>query len=119
MEWSKYLDLARELALQDGEAYKRSAVSRAYYAVYCTARDKLERIGDFNPPRCGSDHIYLWNVFAEKPYNSTRVRDLGQQLRDQRVEADYGPYIDNPEYFAEDAIIVAEELDDFLRRLRV
>lgn len=117
MEWSKFLDLARELAKRDDEAYQRSAVSRAYYSVYCTARDKLDGVGDFNPPRCGSDHIYLWNVFAKEPYSVIWVRDIGQELRDKRVEADYYRY--NIESFVEDALIVAEELADYLRDLHI
>ena len=36
-DWSEYLDLARELA-KFSEAGQRSAISRAYYAAFCTAR---------------------------------------------------------------------------------
>lgn len=115
MDWSDYLTLARELAKQDGDAYQRSAVSRAYYAVFCTARDKLDGIGDFNPPKCGSNHIYLWNRLATDPYNVMWVRDHGQDLRDKRVDADYERYIDNLPSFVEDAMILAEDLADFLK----
>jgi len=115
--------LARELAERAGElvgheaeARQRSAVSRAYYAMYCTARDKLNIVGDFNPP-CGSDHIYLWKVFAEEPYRSNSVRDLGQRLRGARVQADYENFISNLPHFVQGAIMDAEELQEALDTL--
>lgn len=117
MDWSTYLDLARELAEQNTEAHQRSAVSRAYYAMYCTARDMLEIVGDFNPPQCGSDHVYLWNTFAEEPYRAIPVRDLGQRLRQARTQADYDNYISNLPSFVESAILDAEELKDALEDL--
>lgn len=114
MDWSTYLELARDLASHNTEAHKRSAVSRAYYAMFCTARDKLDVLGEFNPPRCGSDHIYLWNVFAEEPYNSIWVRDLGQRLRDARVQADYEKHILNVSHLAQGALLDAEDLQEAL-----
>ena len=113
------MDLARELAEHASDAKKRSAVSRAYYAMYCTARDKLEGIGDFEPPSCGSEHIYLWNRLATEPYYSTSVRDLGIRLRDARVEADYENYIHNLPHLVEGAILDAEELEEALEALFV
>ena len=44
-EWSKYLELAEELVQLDDEAALRSAVSRAYYAVYGKARGHLQNKG--------------------------------------------------------------------------
>lgn len=117
LEWSTYLDLARELAEHEAEAKKRTAVSRAYYAMYCTARDKLEGVGDFQPPDNGSDHLYLWNRLAREPYLSTSVRDLGLRLRDARVQADYENYIHNLPHLAEGAILDAEDLQTALNAL--
>ncbi len=114
MDWSTYLDLARELAKHETEAHQRSAVSRAYYAMYCIARDMLDVVGDFNPPRCGSDHVYLWNTFAEEPYRAIAIRDLGQRLREARTQADYENFISNLPYLVEGAILDAEELKDAL-----
>jgi uncharacterized protein (UPF0332 family) len=68
LEWSAYFDLAQELVNlaeeldeHEAEAYRRSAVSRAYYAMFCTARDMLDGVGDYNPPPHGSEHAYVWN----------------------------------------------------------
>lgn len=55
--WSHYLDLAKALAGQETngvasqEARLRSAISRAYYAVFCTARNRAHAEGRrFAPP---------------------------------------------------------------------
>ena len=45
-DWSEYLNLAQELAgrptsLSNEEARLRSAISRAYYAAFCKARNHL------------------------------------------------------------------------------
>jgi hypothetical protein len=85
--------------------------------MYCTARDKLAGIGDFNPPRCGSDHLYLWNVFADEACRAISVWDLGQRLRDARVQADYENYISNLPHFVEGAIMDAEALQKALDAL--
>jgi uncharacterized protein (UPF0332 family) len=114
LNWHTYFDLAQELAKHESEAHLRSAVSRAYYAMYCTARDMLDVVGDFNPPQCGSDHIYLWNTFAEDPYEAIAVRDLGQRLKEARVQADYENYIANLPHLVEGALLDAEDLKEAL-----
>jgi hypothetical protein len=47
-DWREYLNLARQLAGLQGsdysqEAVERSAVSRAYYAAFCWARNYAEK----------------------------------------------------------------------------
>lgn len=37
-DWSEYLALAKELSQKGSDAAARSAISRAYYAAYNTAR---------------------------------------------------------------------------------
>jgi len=71
----------------------------------------------FNPPRCGSDHIYHWNVFAGDPYRAISVRDLRRRLREARVQADYENLISNLPRFAEGAIMDAEDLQEALDAL--
>ena len=41
-DWNEYYDLAKQLAKESGEAQRRSAISRAYYAAYWKARELLE-----------------------------------------------------------------------------
>jgi RNA-splicing ligase RtcB len=52
-DWREYLNLARQLAGLQGsdysqEAVERSAVSRAYYAAFCWARNYAEKNRGFH-----------------------------------------------------------------------
>jgi len=52
-DWNEYYQLSRELAglatgIATEEAKMRSAISRAYYAAFCKARDYLQQMG-FSP----------------------------------------------------------------------
>lgn len=95
--WSEYLDLADEL-LEEGkgtprnEAKLRSAISRAYYAVYNTA-DKYaasKGIRGFHRTRGGSRHKDLIKRFLES--RAKGHKQLGSnlnRLHNQRIDADY------------------------------
>jgi uncharacterized protein (UPF0332 family) len=109
LDWFSYFDLAQEWAENENEAYKRSAVSRAYYAMFCTARDALG--DDFNPPKCGSSHLYLWEKYKENA-ELRRIGVLGDRLKKYRVRADYYTIMVDVELsdLVEYAMIDAEEL---------
>ena len=119
MNWFDYFELAQEWVNEDNEAYKRSAVSRAYYAMYCTARDKLDDANRYHPSRCDSKHIYVWNKYKEDPAYPDRVQigRLGSRLHRRRIEADYHGFIDNFPDLVDHAMAQAEELKDFLDSL--
>jgi len=51
--WEDYLSLAKELAKSTEEQHRRSAISRAYYAAYCSARAWYERKYNLQFPRTG------------------------------------------------------------------
>ncbi len=40
--WGEYFSLAEELVRNDKESCWRSAISRAYYSVFCLARNKYD-----------------------------------------------------------------------------
>jgi uncharacterized protein (UPF0332 family) len=95
-DWSEYLNLARNLAGQtttppNQEAALRSAISRAYYAAFCMARNHLrDRENVLNIPLDGRAHQDVPNTFLQ---SRNRVRrsvgtDL-KRLRTDRVQADY------------------------------
>lgn len=103
--WQCYLDLANELLNPQKhkpeslkEAYLRTVVSRAYYGVFCTARDILADRG-----------IKIQNVdshnFVISQYQSssdTTEQSIGanlSRLKKSRVEADYHSVLDNPNAF--------------------
>lgn len=120
MDWFSYFELAQEWA-DGGEAHKRSAVSRAYYAMYCTARNKLVDAGRYKPPKCGSSHIHVWNSYKEDSKHPERrpIGVLGTRLRRARNRADYCDFIDDFSDDVENAMGNAAELKDLLENLRV
>lgn len=119
MDWFSYYELAQEWVEHAGEAHKRSAVSRAYYAMYCTARDKLKDAGRYNPPSCGSNHTHVWNSYkADLQYpERVQVGVLGTRLRLARNKADYHDFIDHFSDLVEVAMSDAEELKSYLDNL--
>ena len=56
---SEYLTLASELASESGEAAKRTAVDRAYYAAFLTSRDILAAKNLITPYYNADDHKYV------------------------------------------------------------
>ena len=117
MDWLAYFDLAQDLAEHGQEAHQRSAVSRAYYAMFCSVRDILDGADDYNPPEGGSQHTYVWNALGRAPYQAEYVGEIGHRLREARRKADYENYIDNLPYLVENAMMDAEELKDTLEAL--
>jgi len=85
--WRHYLDLANYLQnnaedLPDfEEACYRSVVSRAYYAVYCLARNFVRDVD--NQPFHSDDHQALKNYLTNHPHKA-RSR-LGKQLNNIRI----------------------------------
>ena len=93
-DWSEYLALALELAplpigLSISEAKLRSAVSRAYYATHCKARNQLRDKENVLLPRTDV-HKFVIEHFLN---SSNRMRkDLGKdlnRLKVDRLRADY------------------------------
>ena len=92
-DWSNYLLLAQYLkATADNtpssEACYRSVVSRAYYAVYCLARNFARNVDD--KEFCANEHRALQEHFQKSPHPTRRK--LGNQLKklhQHRIHADY------------------------------
>jgi uncharacterized protein (UPF0332 family) len=88
--WSQYLTLADELAQRTHDAASlRSAISRAYYAVFCSARDLLHAEGV--PLRqAGGLHEAVWQAFLTDPRRQRiSIGQRGDRLRRDRARADY------------------------------
>lgn len=74
-DWSQYRDLAQELVGQtksasSGEAKQRAAISRAYYAAFCKARNFLRDKEKGHAPasfRTGRVHGYVQDQFIHHP----------------------------------------------------
>lgn len=87
-QWKEYLFLAKELSRKGGEAAARSAISRAYYAAYQTAR-RHKGAKSAMPTQSGS-HVAVW-VALQKSGNKDwrRAGGQGQDILVCRRHADY------------------------------
>lgn len=89
-DWSTFLDLAETLADEPDESRRRSAVSRAYYAAFCSARNKLHDENKYTPTGGGMDHVRVWNCFQNGPDKEhRRIAQAGRTLKRWRGKVDY------------------------------
>ena len=94
-EWSDFLDLAVKLTKSPDEASRRSAVSRAYYAVFCAARDWVESYYGVDAHREAKEqntgvHKYVWGVLGTvKQGSHADLSDTGKRIMRSRVKCDY------------------------------
>jgi uncharacterized protein (UPF0332 family) len=115
--WRHYLELSKELAMHTAdEAKLRAAISRAYYAAFCNARNYMIYT-DHNsfPPDSREQHKYLVQYFkGESPeskpddMDGTRERigrDLNSMRHDRR-KVDYDDKVDNLESLNKKALDV-------------
>jgi len=122
-DWIEYLGLARELAGQTTapptqEAKLRSAISRAYYAAFCKARNHLrDKQGVLIPPT-GEAHKIVWRQFKNSP-NKSRKR-IGENLRrllNDRRQADYEDIVSNLPVLTHKALTRAAQVISALGKL--
>jgi hypothetical protein len=99
-DWTQYKELACELTGNPGsaslEAKQRCAISRAYYAAFCKAREHLIEVEGMQSLRNRTNdvHTYIADQFSCKPkdaYTKSRNRVFINlnRLRTDRVRADY------------------------------
>jgi uncharacterized protein (UPF0332 family) len=124
-DWSEYLNLAQELAGTKVEANLRSAVSRAYYSVFCLARNYLRDIQQ--DPRLSrnktydiNDHQYVAEEFIHNRSKSQIMIEIGKdltRLRKMRNQADYEDTMFNLQKEAKRALMLAENIISKLNEL--
>ncbi len=105
-----FLTLANALAAGATEAARRSAISRAYYAAFHTARLLLRDLG-FRVPRGDQAHAYLWMRLSN--CGDPQVVAAGQKLQDfrgKRNEADYNLDVPLPQANVPPRLIVADRV---------
>ena len=95
--WAEYLSLAETLCgmLVSGppagaEAHQRAGVSRAYYAGYISARNRLRDIDLIPIPRYGNQHKFVGDQYLNDP-DPLRAQ-IGielDRLRRARNQCDY------------------------------
>lgn len=118
-DWSEYLKLAEELVEGDtNEAKQRSAISRAYYAAFCYARNYLKDYLDFEPRRDDNEHKTVAEEF--KDYENQNMREIGNdltRLRSDRNNADYDDTVMNLRSKANFALRLAKNIIDKINQL--
>lgn len=90
-DWQDYYVLAKELSEREEEAALRSAISRAYYAAFCSAQIKvMQRAPDLIGEEGQGSHEVVWRWFRRQSNRSlAEIGVWGLRLRDDRVSADY------------------------------
>lgn len=110
-DWADLLDLAEELVQRTGdEAAERSAISRASYACFCTARRSLDPDG-LRIPKSGSGHAIVWTAFHTGPTRThRRIANQGRRLRLWRSKSEYDDTYPDLSKEARTAVDVARRL---------
>jgi uncharacterized protein (UPF0332 family) len=96
--WLEYFNLAQELVGQTGtpagqEARQRSAISRAYYAAFCQARNHLRDQEGHPLPGDGQVHAYVRDQFRDSP--DSRREQIGENLNRLRIDRNKADYEDS------------------------
>lgn len=110
-DWATFLDLAETLSNEPDESCQRAAVSRAYYAVYCSARNKLRDENKYTPTGRGKDHENVWICFQNGPDKEhKRIYQTGCILKRWRAQVDYNDKVPNLAKYVRRAPIEARKL---------
>jgi len=108
-KWEEYLVLAKELSGKGGEAATRSAISRAYYAAYQTAR-RHKRSKSAMATQSGS-HGAVWRALRESGNRDWRTAgNQGKYILDYRRQADYDDNVPGLIPIMHNTLRIAEEI---------
>lgn len=114
-EWEDFLDLAESLASQpSNEAAARSAISRAYYAVFHAGRHYLVRAG-IPIDRSRNAHVQVQDELEKK---SETIGQVVKRLHVWRKYADYDD-LSIPDVAGQAAVamILARETIDAIKKI--
>ncbi|GAB4541058.1 MAG: hypothetical protein Tsb0020_54090 [Haliangiales bacterium] len=106
-EWRQYLEVAESLASNGGEANERSAVSRAYYSVFCSARNWLhENQPTLRMRGIGGSHKQVWDEFDHRHNTRERkqIATVGRRLLKARHAVDYNDRVGDTAKKSQEAI---------------
>lgn len=114
-DWREFLELAKDLRSSSGpsfsaEAAKRSAVSRAYYAAFCHARNYAERYLGFRRTKTGRDHGLLRGHLGQQGPAWKEIADKLGDLHEWRKHCDYEDVVSNLNIMVLEAISSAEDI---------
>jgi hypothetical protein len=124
--WAEYLALAEALfraraTFADEEACCRAAISRAYYAAFCTARNHARDNEGLTLPRSdrGRVHQVVINYYNQHAHRQHRVVGWNlSQLRHRRNQVDYDdPNLQRVDVVTRHALNQARQVFTVLRQL--
>jgi uncharacterized protein (UPF0332 family) len=121
-DWEDFLKVAEILhqgasGAKLEEAMFRVAISRAYYAVFCMARNWKEANGVYAPTK--DSHKFIIELYENSEDEIEQA--IGQKLRrlrHRRNQADYDDEVDNLDKLSRLAIKDAREIVDALAKLK-
>lgn len=116
-DWDEFRRLAEELRQRNDEAAQRTAVSRIYYAVYWKARNLLEAEG-FIFRQAESSHKQVWDEYKLKGRTHRGIGISGNELRDNRTQADYFAEIEDVAKLMTDSFKLAEKILAYLKQIQ-
>lgn len=114
-DWKEFLDLAKVLQSSPNTSYPveaahRSAVSRAYYAAFCHARNYAEQYLGFQRTKTGRDHGLLRKHLGRQGPDWKEVADELEDLHEWRRLCDYEDVVPHLSIMVASAISTAETI---------
>ncbi|OGF56908.1 MAG: hypothetical protein A2Z21_07340 [Candidatus Fraserbacteria bacterium RBG_16_55_9] len=121
-DWNEYLTLARNLAQGSTtpvseETKKRAAISRAYYAAFCQARDFAKARLGARLTGHGPDHGIVFRSFKRYRYKNQTMQETYRRigltlprLYDNRNKADYDPAVSRLDALTDTSLDQAEAI---------
>jgi uncharacterized protein (UPF0332 family) len=122
-DWYQYLVLAEYLydnrdTLPDREACLRAAISKAYYAAFCSARNYARDFDRLDLDESAQDHGSVKKHYIRAPDPKNRqVGNFLDRLRDLRNQADYSDTVDRLEDLAKVAISQSKQVHTLLKQI--
>jgi hypothetical protein len=108
-DWAEYQRLAEELLKEGAERHLRTAISRAYYAVFHLGRGRIDQNRFFVLP--GQDsHKQVWEKFTDSPdFRCKKIAETAKRLKQKREAADYESLYPNIEKDAPALVALAAQ----------
>ena len=122
-DWYQYLVLAEHLydnrdTFPDREACLRAAISKAYYAAFCSARNHARDFDRLVLDESAQDHGSVKKHYIRAPDPKNRqVGNSLDRLRDSRNQADYSDSIDKLEELAKATISQSKQVHTLLKQI--
>ena len=115
-DWNEFGKLAEELRQKKDESALRTAISRIYYAIYWRARNLLES-ENYVFRQDDTSHSQIWREFLRRGRTHHGIGKAGNALKDNRVQADYFPEINDIQNLTKDSFELAEKAIFYLQQI--